>query len=223
MPLRLSTIHQQISAALKESGRPPDSARLLAVTKGRTVAEILSLIKAGQGDFGESYLQEALPKIDALAEHALCWHFIGRLQRRKLKKIAMHFSWVHSLCEYSQAEHLSAHRVASGLPPLQVCVQVNISHDQKKAGVIDSKVDALCTQIDALPGLRLRGLMTILSQSLGEAEQDRHYRLLTQLYHRLKQLGFELDTLSMGMSADFPVAIKAGATWVRVGRVLFES
>nr|MBF0682505.1 YggS family pyridoxal phosphate-dependent enzyme [Pseudomonas sp.] len=172
---------------------------------------------AGLAHFGENYLQEALEKQASLADLALTWHFIGPIQSNKTKAIAAHFDWVHSVDRLKIAQRLSEQRPAQ-LPPLNVCLQVNVSGEASKSGCAPDEVEALANAVAALPGLRLRGLMAIPEPSDDPAEQHAAFARLSQLQ---KQLDLELDTLSMGMSQDLEAAIAEGATWVRIGTALF--
>jgi len=180
--------------------------------------------QAGQCAFGESYVQEALPKITALADLGLEWHFIGPLQSNKTRPVAEHFAWVHSVDRLRIAERLSAHRPAH-LPPLNVCVEVNISSEASKSGCTPEEALDLCRTVTALPGLRLRGLMTIpepgpVNQKKSTAAGRRFHALRT-LRDAIIGSGLILDTLSMGMSEDLEDAIMEGATIVRVGTAIF--
>lgn len=210
-----------IVAAARSAKRDPDAIRLLAVSKGQEEKAIQTLIDAGQRDFGESYIQEALPKILYFAQQDLTWHFIGRMQSNKAALVAQHFTWVHSLSRLDIAKKLSSVRSEMGLSPLQVCVQVNVAKDPAKDGLMQDEVADFCHALKGLPSLRLRGLMTILAQSLTEDEIFCSYEKMTGIYDALREGGVGIDTLSMGMSQDFAVAIKAGANMVRIGRALF--
>ena len=211
----------QVVAATKAAGRSPTSVDLLAVTKGRSPEVIAGLYSLGQRHFGENYLQEALLKIRALSDLAITWHFIGSLQSKKSRDIAQHFDWVHSVSSLSVAQKLNCFRAQVDRAPLQVCVQVNISGDENKSGVHPDEVCALALAIDGLESLRLRGLMTILANDLTPGEIAKEYENMAQLQQSCKEAGLPVDTLSMGMSGDYPQAIAAGATCVRVGRALF--
>jgi len=171
-------------------------------------------------DFGESYLQEALPKIDALRDLALTWHFIGRIQANKSAAIAAGFDWVHGVDRLKVAERLSAQRPHYA-PPLQVCIQVNIAGEAAKAGIEPAAAPALVQAVAALPRLKLRGLMCILPPGLSAQDNRASFGALQLLLQQLNAQGRELDTLSMGMSADFCEAIGQGATLIRVGTAIF--
>lgn len=217
---RLEQIRARITKAENEYQRPPGSVTLLAVSKTRPLADIETALAAGQHDFGESYLQEALPKIAALAGQAVTWHFIGPIQANKTRAIAENFSWVHSVDRLKIARRLSEQRPDS-LPPLNICLQVNVSRDPAKAGVAPEAAPALAEQISRLPRLKLRGLMTIPAHSRDFARQRQPFHALHQLYETIRQAGIELDTLSMGMSDDMQAAIAEGTTLVRIGTAIF--
>ncbi len=193
----------------------------MAVSKTRPAEEIRAAYEAGQRAFGENYLQEALPKIRELAELPLEWHFIGRIQSNKTSDIASHFHWVHALASAKHAQRLSKQR-PSELPPLQICIQVNISGEASKGGVAPQEAAGLARAVAGLPRLRLRGLMTMPPASSDEKEQRRLFAALRDLLHQLDaEEGFSLDTLSMGMSGDMAAAICEGATMVRIGTAIF--
>lgn len=193
---------------------------LLAVSKGQTPSSIREAFLAGLNQFGENYLQEALLKQDALRDLPLEWHFIGPLQRNKTKAIATHFSWVHSLDRLAIAERLHNARPPN-LPPLNVCIQVNLDAEESKSGLLANEVPTLAKAITALPRLRLRGLM-IIPQPRPAEEQFTVFSELAQLMRNINQeIGIAMDTLSMGMSDDFETAIRAGSTIVRIGQAIF--
>lgn len=222
--MTLSQILARIQHYADHYQRPADSVRLLAVSKTHSAAEIERLFKEGQPCFGENYLQEARPKIEALAAYPIEWHFIGRIQRNKTAPIANQFAWVHSVDTVNIAQRLSQQR-PQHLPPLNICLQVNISREAGKAGVAPEEVPALAKAVSSLPRLHLRGLMAIPAPCNEFTEQRQPYRqlrlLLNDLQQDLQQQGLALDTLSMGMSADMEAAIAEGATWVRIGTALF--
>ena len=197
------------------------SAKLLVVTKNRDIDTIMRLIAAKQHAFGENYLQEALPKIQALMDQFIEWHFIGKIQINKTRKIAENFSWVESVDSLQIAQLLNDQRPAS-LPTLQVCIQINIDHDQNKSGIDVEKLAELAAAIKKLPRLQLRGLMTILKKHATLAERRQSYLQMKQLFDQLNQQGFVIDILSMGMSDDFELAIESGATEVRIGQIIFN-
>jgi pyridoxal phosphate enzyme (YggS family) len=221
---RFRELRTQLAAATHAAGRSEDSVTLLAVSKGHDAATLRSAAQLGMMQFGESYVQEALPKIAQLSDLAPEWHFIGRLQANKTAEIAQHFQWVHGVDRLQLAERLAAQRApqhAAGAPPLNVCLQVNIAGEAQKAGVAPDAVPALARAVHALPGLRLRGLMCIPPAGLDTAATRRHYAALRVLLQQLVTGGLPLDTLSMGMSGDFAAAIAEGATLVRIGTAIF--
>jgi hypothetical protein len=238
---RLAALHQRIAAACARAGRAPGAVTLLAVSKAQPLAALDEARRAGVRDFAENYLQEALPKIAALrpdtstrgqARDGLCWHFIGPLQGNKTAEVAACFDWVHGVDRERIARRLSDQRPA-GLPPLDVCVQVNISGEASKSGVAPADAAALCRAVAALPRLRLRGLMAIpappkkrglspFSEQTEKGDSPREpYRRLRELLETLNKDGLELDTLSAGMSDDFEAAIAEGSTMIRIGTALF--
>ncbi len=219
---RLAAVHERIAQAARDAGRRPETVALLAVSKRQPLEAIAALWQQGQPAFGESYLQEALGKVAALAEQRIQpeWHFIGPIQSNKTRAIASHFDWVHSVDREKVARRLSEQRPA-GLPPLQLCIEVNTSGEPSKSGVMPEQVVALAEHIVALPHLRLRGLMTIPAPCDNPEQQRRPFRRLAELLAELQRLGHEVDTLSMGMSNDLEAAIAEGATIVRVGTALF--
>jgi len=217
---RLQAVQARIAAAAAAAGRPADAVRLLAVSKTRPAADIRALHAAGQRAFGENYLQEAEAKMAALADLAIEWHHIGRIQSNKTRAIAQRFQWVHGITDEHQARRLSQQR-PSGLPPLDVCIQVNVSNEATKSGVAVTTVQTLAQTVAALPRLRLRGLMAIPEPAADIAMQRRPFRVLRELSDRLRAAGLELDTLSMGMSDDLEAAVLEGATIVRIGTALF--
>lgn len=215
----LIQVNAQIRAFCEQSGRDSDSVQLLAVSKTRTPDELARLADQGQRHFGENYLQEALDKIAALRGRGLVWHFIGPIQSNKTRDIAAHFDWVHSVDRLKVARRLSEQRPAD-LPPLNVCIQVNVDDEDSKSGILLEDVPALAADIVTLPNLRLRGLMAI-PRADSEDSNRGAFRQLAMTLSQLRNTMPSLDTLSMGMSADFGVAIEEGATIVRVGTALF--
>lgn len=213
----IAKVATRIREAAQAVGRDPDAVGLLAVSKTQSAEAIREANAAGLVHFGENYLQEALEKQASLADLALTWHFIGPIQSNKTKAIAAHFDWVHSVDRLKIAQRLSEQRPAQ-LPPLNVCLQVNVSGEASKSGCAPDEVEALANAVAALPGLRLRGLMAIPEPSNDPAEQHAAFARLSLLQ---QQLDLELDTLSMGMSQDLEAAIAEGATWVRIGTALF--
>lgn len=221
----LQAVKRRIIDACSAAGRDPGAVHLLAVSKTFPAAAIREAHAAGQRAFGESYVQEALAKQAELAGLDLEWHFIGPLQSNKTKTVAIHFAWVHSVDRLKIAERLSMQRPA-GLPPLEVCVQVNVSGEATKSGCMPEEAPALCRAVAQLPRLRLRGLMAIPEPGRGDAAENsalarRQFSLLRELFERIRQGGLALDTLSMGMSHDLEEAIMEGATIVRVGTAIF--
>ena len=217
---RLRQVQQRIEKAEQAWGRPADSVQLIAVSKRQDHTAIKTCFDAGQQCFGESYLQEALPKIEALAALPIEWHFIGPLQSNKTRAIAAHFDWVHSVASLRHAERLNSQR-PGGCPPLNICLQVNISAEAGKAGTTPAAVAELAQAIDSLPALRLRGLMAIPRRSDDFATQRQAFHALRTLRDRLLATGHGCDALSMGMSNDLEAAIAEGATLVRVGTAIF--
>ncbi len=219
LPARLDALQRRIRHSCEAAGRDPAAVTLLAVSKTRQADEIRALAALGVTDIGENYLQEALSKQDALADLPLTWHFIGPIQSNKTRDIATRFDWVHSVDRDKIARRLNDQRPGH-LPPLNVCLQINIDDEDSKSGVALEAVPALAAQIQALPNLRLRGLMTI--PRAGAADGNRAaFRVLAMTLSQLRHTIASLDTLSMGMSDDFEVAIAEGATLIRLGTALF--
>ena len=214
---RLHAVLARIRAAEQRFQRPPGSVALLAVSKTQPPAAIAA---AGQTCFGENYVQEALDKMVELATLDLEWHFIGPIQANKTRGIAEHFAWVHGVDRLKIAERLSAQR-PDHLPPLNVCLQINIDREPTKHGLDGSAVAEVARAVAALPRLRLRGLMAIPAPAADFAAQRRPLARLRELWERLNAGGLALDTLSMGMTDDLEAAIAEGATLVRVGTALF--
>jgi pyridoxal phosphate enzyme (YggS family) len=209
---RLQTVTERIRAAATAAGRSPEAVRLIAVSKTFPAAAVREACQAGQRAFGENYLQEGQSKIEALSGLDLEWHFIGPIARL--------FSWVHSVDRLKVGQRLSMARPAD-LAPLQICIQVNVSGEQTKSGCQPDNVAGLATAIAGLPGLKLRGLMTIPEPTSESLVQRQRFALLRQLKDDLVSRGLDLDTLSMGMSDDFEAAIAEGATLVRIGSAIF--
>jgi pyridoxal phosphate enzyme (YggS family) len=216
----LQAVRARIFAACVSAGRNLSEVKLIAVSKTCPSAAVAEAVNAGQGVFGESYVQEATAKIAALGGRDLEWHFVGPLQSNKTRLVAECFDWVHSIDRPKIAERLSAQRPPN-LPPLQVCVEVNISGEGSKGGVTAEAVEALCRAVAVLPNIRLRGLMAIPEQTTDAILARRQFRAVRELLDRLNASGFSLDTLSMGMSGDLEAAIMEGATLVRVGTAIF--
>ena len=220
----LQQVRLRIAAACARAGREPGSVALLAVSKTFGPEAVREAWAAGQRAFGENYVQEALAKIEALADlrPGIEWHLIGPLQSNKTRPVAEQFDWVHSIERLKIAERLADQR-PPGLPPLQVCLQVNISGEASKSGLAPAEVPALARAVAGLPRERivLRGLMAIPEPAGDEAAQRAPHRALRELMAALNAQGLGLDTLSMGMSADLEAAIAEGATMVRVGSAIF--
>lgn len=219
----LQAVQARIETAARACGRDPGAVSLLAVSKTWPAASVVEAAAAGQRSFGENYVQEGCDKIDTLAAQGLGdleWHFIGPLQSNKTRPVAERFAWVHSIERLKIAQRLSEQR-PEGLPPLQVCVQVNVSGEDSKSGCAPEEATELCQAVAALPRLTLRGLMAIPAPEEGEAAQREPFRRLHQLFEQLRAQGLALDTLSMGMSHDIEAAIAEGATIVRVGTAIF--
>ena len=216
----LQACQKRIDSACNVAGRGQNCAHLMAVSKTFPVAAIREAYASGQRIFGESYLQEALPKLEQLADLAIEWHFIGPLQSNKTRQIATHFDWVHSVAREKIAQRLSEQR-PSGLPPLQICLQVNVSGEASKSGVQPDAALALAEAIAVLPNLQLRGFMAIPEPGLSLPAQRSRFRQVAALLAAVQAAGLPLDTLSMGMSDDLEAAILEGATMVRVGTAIF--
>ena len=219
---KLQQVLHRIDDACAQAARPVQSVTLLAVSKTFGADAVRQAHAAGQRAFGENYVQEALAKIDALADlrPQIQWHLIGPLQSNKTREVAEAFDWVHTVDRLKIAERLSAQRPAHRAP-LSVCVQVNVSGESSKSGVAPADVAALARAVAALPRLRLRGLMSIPEPAQGLAAQREPHRRLRELFDALRAQGLALDTLSMGMSADLEAAVLEGATLVRVGTAIF--
>ncbi|MDO9365538.1 MAG: YggS family pyridoxal phosphate-dependent enzyme [Methylotenera sp.] len=211
----LATI--QSAQAMSEYQQP---VKLLAVSKAQPISAIREAYTAGQILFGENYLQEALDKQAALTDLPIEWHFIGPIQSNKTQPIAQHFAWVHSVDRLKIAQRLNEARPIDAAP-LQVCIQVNISNENSKSGVLPQDLELLATAIASLPRLKLRGLMAIPVPTLDTNQQQAQFKQVRQCYDALLAKGFALDTLSIGMSDDYLAAIAQGATIVRIGSALF--
>lgn len=220
----LHTTESRIAAAVQAAGRTPASVTLLVVSKTFPAAAVREAHAAGARRFGENYVQEGLDKITELADlrDQLEWHLIGPLQSNKTRPVAEAFDWVHSVDRLKTAARLSEQRPAE-LPPLNICLQVNISGEASKSGVAPDELAALAQQVAALPRLRLRGLMAVPEPAVDLEAQRLPHRALAALFADLNVQGLALDTLSMGMSADLEAAVAEGATMVRVGSAIFGS
>ncbi len=217
---QLNEILAQISQAEQRYERLPGTVLLLAVSKTKSAQAIAEAYQAGQRHFGENYCQEALGKQKELGAYDITWHFIGPIQSNKTKLIANHFSWVHSVDSFKIAKRLSDQR-ASALPPLNICLQVNISGEQTKSGIKLAELAELSQSIADLPQLKLRGVMAVPEPELDFDKQRQPFSILQQAVAELKNPA--LDTYSFGMSADLAAAIAEGATIVRIGTALFGS
>jgi len=217
---RLGAVRARIADAASGAGRSPAEIQLLAVSKTREADEVRAAFEAGQTSFGESYPQEALAKLDALADCAIEWHFIGRVQSNKTRILAERFDWVHSVDQVRQAQRLSDQRPPEKAP-LNLCLQVKIDDEESKGGLTPAELpEAICI-IAALPNIRLRGLMTLPAPAEGLEAQRLPFRRLRALRDSLATPETPLDTLSMGMSDDLEAAILEGATIVRIGTSIF--
>ena len=216
----LQAVRNAMAAAAVKANRTPRDILLLAVSKTFAPTAIREAYRAGQTRFAESYVQEALDKIPALDDLPIEWHYIGPIQSNKTRAIAEHFAWVHSVDRLKIAERLAEQRPMH-LPPLQVCLQVNISNESSKSGVSPQQAITLAHDITKLPNLQLRGLMAVPAPSDDVAVQRLSFARLRELRDQLNQQGLPIDTLSMGMSHDFAAAIAEGATMVRIGSAIF--
>ena len=223
---RLLAIKDQIASLTRQAGRAPDDVQLLAVSKTKPIEAMYAAYQAGQRQFGESYVQEAIPKIQLLQTNAdyadIEWHFIGPLQSNKTKPVAEHFDWVHSVDREKIAQRLNEQRPAH-LPALNVCLQINISGEQTKSGINADEVFGLAGIISQFPRLKLRGLMTIAENTDDMNVVRDNFLHMQQLFNQLKSQYPSVDTLSMGMTDDMPLAINCGSTMVRIGTAIFGS
>ncbi|TWI58393.1 hypothetical protein IQ22_00097 [Pseudomonas duriflava] len=213
----IATVRTRIQAAAQACGREPATIGLLAVSKTKPAAALREAFACGLQHFGENYLQEALTKQSELKDLPLVWHFIGPIQSNKTRAIASHFDWVHSVDRLKIAQRLSEQR-PEGMPPLNICLQVNISGETSKSGCAPDELPALAHAVSQLPRLTLRGLMAIPEATTAVEAQQAAFARLRELS---EAMNLNLDTLSMGMSHDLEVAIAEGATWVRIGTALF--
>lgn len=214
---------QEIIAAIQSAQQASpyqQQVKLVAVSKAQAADAVRAAYEAGQTLFGENYLQEALDKQVLLRDLNIEWHFIGPIQSNKTQAISQHFSWVHSVDRLKIAQRLNDAR-PQHLPPLQICLQVNVSLEESKSGVNPEDLTALASEIERMPRLKLRGLMAIPAPSKNEAQQSAQFKQVRQCYDALLAQGFDLDTLSIGMSDDYQAAIAQGATFVRIGSALF--
>jgi PLP dependent protein len=220
LPVRIQELRERIARAAVAAGRNAQSVTLLAAAKGHPPELLKAAADCGVTDFGESYLQEGLAKIAALRNRPLTWHFIGRVQSNKTRAIAEAFTWAHAVDRLRIAERLSAQRPPL-LPPLNVCLEVNVAGEASKAGIAPEEVAPLAVAVAKLPRLALRGLMCIPPEESDVSRQRCWFARLRALLEALNATGSRLDTLSMGMSSDFEAAILEGATIVRIGTALF--
>jgi pyridoxal phosphate enzyme (YggS family) len=216
----LQAVRRAILQALHSAGRGAADVKLLAVSKTFPAQAVREAFAAGQHDFGESYVQEALSKMTTLLDLDIVWHFIGPVQSNKTRDIAENFAWVHSVDRFKIAQRLSEQR-PTDKPPLNICLQVNVSGEASKSGVTPQEVVGLAREVSKLPRLKLRGLMAIPAPADDEAAQRKPFAQLRQLAQETGEQGIVLDTLSMGMSHDFVAAIKDGATIIRIGTAIF--
>jgi pyridoxal phosphate enzyme (YggS family) len=219
---KLQHVRKRIELAAESVGRPADAVKLLAVSKTMPAQAVREAYAAGQLAFGENYIQEAVDKMAALSDLTLEWHCIGPIQSNKTQAVASNFDWVHSIDRLKIAERLSAQRPAH-LPPLQVCLQVNIDGGANKSGAAPQDLLALAQAVKKLPHLQLRGLMTIPEPAETDAAMRAVHRQTKELFDSLNAAGLRLDTLSMGMTADLEAAIAEGSNCVRVGTAIFGS
>lgn len=216
----LERVRTRIAAAAARAGRRPEEIQLVAVSKTQPAEAIRAAYDAGQRVFGENYLQEALEKMDRLADLAIEWHFIGRIQANKTRLLATRFDWIHGLADPSHARRLSEQRPDPG-PPLNVCLQVNVGAESTKSGVSPDALPGLFQFVRGLPQIRIRGLMTMPPPAADEASQRQPFRILRELRDRTAEPNAPLTCLSMGMSDDLEAAILEGATHVRIGSAIF--
>lgn len=201
--------------------RIPNSVQLIAISKSQNLQTINEAIAAGQLAFGESYVKESLEKILKLKNYHLEWHFVGKIQRNKAKLIAENFSWVHSLSEIKTAEYLNYARKAANLPPMNACIQINLDKESNKTGIYLENLLSFTQSLQKLPNLKLRGLMIIPKIKTNFIAQREDFKKLRLALEQLQKMGFQLDTLSMGMTDDFEAAIAEGATHIRIGTAIF--
>ncbi len=220
---QLDNLQAKIDQAVERSGRNPQAVTLLAVSKTRTAQEIRAVAAWGLRNFGENYLQEALPKMAHLADMGLVWHFIGALQSNKTRDICQHFHWLHTLDRIKVAKRLSAQRLElHPRSPLNVCIQINIDREPQKAGIPPEQLPDFLEEVIGLKGIKLRGLMAIPKPVVDPHHRRQTFRALSDLFEQvIPMAGSDWDTLSMGMSADFVEAILEGATLIRLGTAIF--
>lgn len=216
----IANIETQLAQSAIRAGRRPGTVRLLAVSKKQPLDKVLEAADAGQRDFGENFVQEGLEKIRAAGRKDLVWHFIGHLQNNKTRVVAENFDWVHTIDTLKTATRLSQQRPDT-LPPLNICLQVNVDDEEQKSGVTPARLPELAAACVELTNLRLRGLMCLPALRTEFADQRLPFATLRKLARELRDGGIDTDTLSMGMSGDFRAAIFEGATIVRIGTALF--
>lgn len=216
----LQNIHKRIEIAATSCGRDPATVTLLAVSKTKPAEAIRAAFEAGQSSFGENYVQEAIGKIELLRDLDIEWHYIGGIQSNKTRVIAQSFAWVHGVASLKHARRLSEQR-PDGIPPLNLCLQINISGESSKQGVTPAEAPALAREIAQLPNVRLRGLMALPEPTDDRERQHLAFSEVHRLFDELNHQGHHLDTLSMGMSADLEAAIEEGSTMVRIGTAIF--
>ena len=216
----LAIIRDLLHRAALDAGRDPETVRLVAVSKKHPVAAVLEAASAGQRDFGENFVQEGVEKIEQAGRDDLVWHFIGHLQSNKTRDAAKYFDWVHTIDRFKIARRLAEQR-PDDLPPQNVCIQVNVDDEASKSGVAPGEALDLAREVATLDRLRLRGFMCIPEATDDVAEQQRAFRTMRELADAARAAGLDIDTLSMGMTADYGAAIREGATIVRIGTALF--
>ena len=217
---RFQAAHQRVQLAAEKYGRKESEITLLAVSKTKPMQAIKQAHACGQLQFGENYVQEAVEKAQALSSLPLQWHFIGPIQSNKTRLLAEHVNWVQTIDRIKIAQRLDAQRTAH-LNPINICIQVNVSREPQKAGILPEQLEETVAAIQQLPNLRLRGLMAIPQHSDIEAEQRAAFAEMYRLYEWLQSQSTGIDTLSMGMSGDLEAAIAEGSTMVRLGTALF--
>ena len=216
----LKLISDLLRISALDADRDPAAVRLLAVSKKQPLAKIREACAAGQRDFGENFVQEGVDKIQAIAETGITWHFIGHLQSNKTRVVAEYFDWVHTIDKLKTAKRLSDQR-PDGLPPLNICLQVNVDNEDSKSGILPDALPELAAACAELPNLNFRGLMCLPAIRSEFEEQRMPFATLRKLAEELRRAGVDTDTLSMGMTADYRAAIFEGATIVRIGTALF--
>jgi pyridoxal phosphate enzyme (YggS family) len=220
IPANIASVRRTVNETAERAGRDPASVAVLAVGKKHPADALRAAARAGQRDFGGNYLQEALAKMEQLADLPLVWHFIGAIQSNKTRAIAERFDWVHTVDREKIARRLNDQR-PDDARPLNICLQVNISGEAQKAGARPADVSPLAEAVRRLPRLKLRGLMTLPAPSRDAGAQHEPFAELARLFEQLRGAGYPLDTLSMGMSGDYEAAIAEGATIVRIGSAIF--